>query len=307
MSVGIEITDGGSWSRADIAAVTQQLERAGVHYWVLGADRGDPVADSRESLDPSLVATVAARHSTELGLVIAAAAHRDHPYNLARRLLSVDHAAQGRVGWLALDGDHRIGLDTTVDAWTGGALDAGHTAEAVAAVRTLWRTWPLDSVLGDRATGVFTDASRIRRADVRGGGYSIAGPLNLPGSTQGDLPVWQHAGPAVRDADLAVIEEAEPVPGWPAVVRLRAVDDIVPNLERLARTPNAVGVLLRLTADDLDEVLGELVPDARRRGLLALPRRGTLRRRLRLPLPTSPDLSTHRLAFAGAPNAGGRL
>ncbi|MGV9797438.1 hypothetical protein ACWDTP_05200 [Mycobacterium sp. NPDC003449] len=208
LSVGIEILDdgygayqrpGGDRSSRGVAVLADRLESAGVHYWVLGSGPGELGSSTGVSLDPSLVATVAARHSTNLGLVVAAAAHRDHPYNLARRLLSVDHAAQGRVGWFALDADRRIALNAVADTWTGAGLSAAHTAEAVGAVRTLWRTWPLESVVGDLAAGVFADTSLIRRADVRGR-YSIAGPLNVPGSVQGDLPVWQHADPDNPDA-----------------------------------------------------------------------------------------------------------
>ncbi|MDO3635156.1 LLM class oxidoreductase, partial [Mycolicibacterium arseniciresistens] len=241
LSVGVEIVGDEYQSARAIGSLTATLERSGVHYLVIGAERGEPGYLPATSLDPSVVATVAARHSTEIGVVVAAAAHRDHPYNLARRLLSVDHAARGRVGWLALDTDRRIGLDAQSDTWTGARLDPAHTAEAVAAVRALWRTWPLGSVLGDRETGVFTDTSQIRHADVDGV-YSIAGPMNVPGSLQGDLPVWQHDSPAVRDADLVIVEEDEPVPDRPAVVRLRAAVGLEATLERLSRTAGAVGV-----------------------------------------------------------------
>ncbi|MGA5462154.1 luciferase [Mycobacterium sp. NPDC050041] len=305
LSVGVEITGDGHDSVAEIFSLATRLENAGVHYWVIGADRGEPSGASRASSDPSIVATVAARHSTSLGLVVAAAAHRDHPYNLARRLLSVDHAARGRVGWLALDADHRIGLDAGYDTWTSAVLDPAHTAEAVAAVRTLWRTWPRESVHGNRDTGVFADTSQIRRADVDGV-YSIAGPLNLPGSIQGDLPVWQHDGPTVRDADVVIVEEAEPVPGRPTVVRLRSLHELGATLQRLSRTAGAAGVLLRVTADALEPALDE-VSAARQRGLLTAPDGATLRERLHLPPPELPDLITHLPAFAGAPQPGGRL
>ncbi|PBJ66354.1 luciferase, partial [Mycobacterium avium subsp. hominissuis] len=165
LSVGIELAGDGIGERSPasgIAGLAHRLESAGVHYWVIGADRTEPPA--APSLDASVIATVAARHSSHLGLVVAAAPHRDHPYNLARRLVSVDHAARGRVGWFALDADRRIALGAGADTWTGAALGPAHTAEAIAAVRTLWRTWPFASVLGDRSTGVFTDTTRLRRA-----------------------------------------------------------------------------------------------------------------------------------------------
>lgn len=305
LTLGIEVAgDGiGTGPRAHgIAALARRLEAAGVHYWVVGADRGEQTGVA-PSLDPSLVATVAARHTAELGLVVAASTHRDHPYNLARRLLSVDHAARGRVGWFALDADRRIALNAAADTWTGATLAPAHTTESIDAVRILWRTWPYASLRGDRAAGVFADITQIRRADT-GGAYRITGPLNVPGSVQGDLPVWRHPGPGARGADLVVVEDGDPVPSG-AVVRLREADDAA--LARVARTPGAVGALLRVPPATVPAVLDEVLPAARRRGAVAAAGRGTLRRRLGLPAPAEPDLSTHRRAYDSSPTVAARL
>lgn len=295
---------------ADIAGLAGRLEAAGVSYWVIGAGRGEGNDVTVEGLDPSLLATIAARHTSRLGLVVAAAAHRDHPYNLARRLVSVDHAAHGRVGWLALDFDHSIALNANTDTWTGGDLDPAHTDDAIVAVRALWRTWPLDSVVGDLNTGVFSDVSRIRRADVHNA-YDIAGPLNVPGSVQGDLPVWRQAGadrysPAGA-ADHLIVEDGDPIPAvGNVVVRLRSADSIDAALDRIAGYPNASGVLLRIGPAELDHVLHEVLA-ARKRGLLADHETGTLRERLGLPVPVAPDLTRNPTVFETVPNPGGRL
>ena len=320
LSVGVEVVGDGAGepgSAADrpvrgIASLAQRLEAAGVGYWVLGAERGERSDATHATLDPSLLATVAARHTSSLGLVIAAAAHRDHPYNLARRLLSVDHAAQGRVGWLALDFDHGTALNAATDTWLGDELGPAHTADAVAAVRTLWRTWPLKSVVGDRATGVFADTDQIRRADVARG-YRIAGPLNVPGSAQGDLPVWRQAIPgadaSVSGADIVVVEEGAPVPaGKPVVVRVRTIARIGSVLERLSANGNVAGVVVRLDSHTLTPFLDGALPEARRRGfVLTATKPVSLRELLNLPVPQQPDLAGHALAFASAPNPGGRL
>ncbi|OLO98738.1 luciferase [Mycolicibacterium porcinum] len=313
LTVGIEVTGDGlsvlDAGVAGIAGLAGRLEAAGVSYWVIGAGRGEGNDVTVEGLDPSLLATVAARHTSRLGLVVAAAAHRDHPYNLARRLVSVDHAAHGRVGWLALDFDHSIALNANTDTWTGGDLDPAHTEDAIVAVRALWRTWPLDSVVGDLDTGVFADVSRIRRADVHNA-YDIAGPLNVPGSVQGDLPVWRQAGSGHDSgaADHLIVEDGDPIPAaGNVVVRLRSADSIDAALERITASAKASGVLLRLDPAELDHVLHEVLPAARERGLLAEPETGTLRERLGLPVPVAPDLTRNPTVFATVPNPGGRL
>lgn len=314
LTVGIEVAGDGLGRHgvgvAGIAGLAGRLEAAGVTYWVIGAERGEINDVTTEGLDASLLATIAARHTSHLGLVVAAAAHRDHPYNLARRLVSVDHAAQGRVGWLALDLDHSIALNAATDTWTGAILDAVHTGDAIAAVRALWRTWPLDSVVGDVDNGVFSDVSRIRRADVRNG-YEIAGPLNVPGSVQGDLPVWRQAGAdgdSAHGADQLIVEDGDPIPATgKIVVRLRSTDLIDLALARIARHPSISGVLLRIGPDELDHVLQEVLPSARSRGLLSDYGTGTLRERLRVPAPARPDLTGNPTVFETVPNPGGRL
>lgn len=298
-SFGIEIVGDGIGARAP-AELARRLDAAGVSYWVIGAGRDEPVHSV--NLDPTVIATIAARHSRELGVVVAAAAHRDHPYNLARRLLSVDHAAQGRAGWLTLEADRRIALNALQDSWTQRSLDPAHTTDAVAAVRALWRTWPLSSVIADHETGVFADTSQIRRADVRNT-YRISGPMNVPGSVQGDLPVW--AGPGVGGADLVVIDHGDPLPEVPAVVRVRGAERLTEALNGLSAP--VAGILARVGVHELDRVLDEILPVAHQRGLIGTDRRGTLRQRLGTAVPLEPDLSTKPLAFSGAVNPGGRL
>lgn len=315
LTVGVEVAGDGlgvlDAGVAGIAGLAGRLEAAGVSYWVIGAERGEGNDVTVEGLDPSLLATIAARHTSRLGLVVAAAAHRDHPYNLARRLVSVDHAAHGRVGWLALDFDHSIALNASTDTWTGADLDVTHTEDAIVAVRALWRTWPLDSVVGDLDAGVFSDVSRIRRADVHNA-YDIAGPLNVPGSVQGDLPVWRQAefagDGAASAADHLIVEDGDPIPAaGDVVVRLRSADAIDAALERIAVHPKVSGVLLRLAPLDLDHVVHEVLPAARSRDLLADHETGTLRERLGLPVPVAPDLTRNPTAFEAVPNPGGRL
>lgn len=305
-SIGVEVIGDGFGGTHEVSALGRvadlagRLERSGVTYWVIGAGRGEHVPSI--SLDPTAVATVAARHTSSLGLVVAAAAHRDHPYNLARRLVSVDHAARGRVGWLALDADNATALNADRAVWTDAALATAHTTDAVAAVRALWRTWPLASVVGDRATGVFADTARIRRADVAVG-YAIAGPLNVPGSRQGDLPVWRTGDRA--GADVLIVEDdagKDRVPDRtdiPVVVRVRS--NHVAAVTRLAADDGVAGVVLRLPVADLDHVLRHVAPKA------GADTETTLRHRLQLHPPPEPDISTHAPAFTTPPNPGARL
>ncbi|MGW9169784.1 hypothetical protein ACWGPP_19200 [Agromyces sp. NPDC055657] len=166
-------------------------------------------------------------------------------------------------------------------------------------------------MVGDLDTGVFSDVSRIRRADVHNA-YDIAGPLNVPGSVQGDLPVWRQAGFArggvAGAADHLIVEDGDPIPvTGKVVVRLRSAGSIDAALQRVAGRPEVSGVLLRLDPSELDHVLHEVLPAARKRGLLGDRATGTLRERLGVPVPVAPDLTRNPTVFETVPNPGGRL
>ncbi|MGW0178092.1 hypothetical protein [Nocardia sp. NPDC003345] len=183
-------------------------------FAVVGIDRlaGPGATPAATDLDPSLLATALASYGGP-AVVLAATAHIDLPYNLARRALSVDHLTRGRSGVLLGSRDPR---GRTEKAWSGAGL--GRTAElgpdtaadTARAIAGLWQSWPADSVVGDKESGILVRSERIRRVDHRGAAVT-AGPLSIPGSLQG-TPVlaWYEPDPAagirgVEVYDLTVL------------------------------------------------------------------------------------------------------
>jgi len=186
-----------------VARLADRIARSGAVAVVIGADRFDPGRGRGHRVDPTSAALALGRALPELGLIVATAPTREHPYNVARRVLSLDHVLDGRVGLLVGTRDH-------------GAPTAARThdaAEFAEVVRGLWRTWPLDSIVGDRDAGLFVHAERIRPLDHDGGpeGYRVRGPLTTPSSRQGEpvLAVW-HDVPAA-DADLVLGGDDHPL------------------------------------------------------------------------------------------------
>ncbi|MGV9797437.1 hypothetical protein ACWDTP_05195 [Mycobacterium sp. NPDC003449] len=106
---------------------------------------------------------------------------------------------------------------------------------------------------------------------------------------------------------MVVVDDGDPVPPRPTVVRVRTTASAAAVLDRLAGTPDVIGILWRSPPDALGPILDAVLPAARRSGVLAAATGGTLRERLGLPAPGAPDLSGHPLAFESAPNPGGRL
>lgn len=192
---------------------------------VLGAQER-PLGYDAVALATSLTARVPG-----LPVIVASDGERDHPYNAARRLLSLDHLSGGRAGVL----------------FRNGSSTAAHTAERIRAIRALWNSWPRESLVADRESGVYAHTGGIRAVDHSGPGFRIRGALNSPSSIQGEpVSLWQ-AGTA-EDVDTASGLVDLVVPGDAALV---PVDSAAALDGALAAAPPGTG-----EHDTLRELLG---------------------------------------------------
>ncbi len=141
-------------TRGTAAEFGRAVEEAGVDFLVFGRDRLSASHPDTPTLDPTVAAVVLARHTTDVGIVVAAAVGGVNIRTTSpRRLASVDHGSRGgRVGWLVGTVDR---TEPHADAvWVDAdPLDA--TADAVTVVRSLWGgSWPATSIVRDRSRGV---------------------------------------------------------------------------------------------------------------------------------------------------------
>ncbi|MEN0136661.1 MAG: LLM class flavin-dependent oxidoreductase [Rhodococcus sp. (in: high G+C Gram-positive bacteria)] len=261
----------------------RRIDEAGIDFLVLGGDRVVTGASAHPAIDATVAATVLARHTRSVGLVVAGAVVRDHPFNLARRIGSLDHGSRGRAGWLAQTSDRSAGSWATADP-----VDAA--ADAVSVVRKLWESWPGDSIVDDAERGIFADSERIVHID-HSGIFSVSGPLNVPEPPQRKPPVfWRPASDAEqvaarRGADAVILADEEAVRRYRAHFDADAARDQVVLIDRPwspggdpASATEADGVIVGgFTASDLPALLDAV----RREPILRDPRR-TLRDRLGL-------------------------
>ncbi|GAA2985664.1 alkanesulfonate monooxygenase SsuD/methylene tetrahydromethanopterin reductase-like flavin-dependent oxidoreductase (luciferase family) [Microbacterium terrae] len=227
--------------------------------------------------DPVAVATALTVHLPGIGVIAAADRDGDHPYNAARRLLSLDHLSGGRAGALFSGG--------------GAADEASHTAERIEVVRKLWNSWPVETLLVDHATRRYARTDGIRAIAHAGDRYEVRGALNTPTSRQGEpVSLWWVDTPDELEAsfglvDLVVTDSEHVMTAW----------SIAASAERprlVSTVPGAAGIsLVRVrTRDGLARALDSASP--------AVPAR-TLRKRLGLP-ERRYDLSHAPLAFGAA-------
>ncbi|MGW4979309.1 NtaA/DmoA family FMN-dependent monooxygenase [Streptomyces mirabilis] len=182
-----------------------------------------------------------------LGLAATVNATFNEPYELARRLATLDHLSGGRAGWNVV---------TSSDAFTGenfrrgGFLDRAdryaRAAEFVATARELWDSWTPEGV--------------ARPFAHQGQHFDIAGEFGLPRSPQGQ-PVVIQAGDSDEGREFAAAT-ADVV-----FTRHGTLDagrefyaDVKGRLATYGRSPEDLKIMPGVTV-----VLGDTAADARER------------------------------------------
>jgi FMN-dependent oxidoreductase (nitrilotriacetate monooxygenase family) len=141
--------------------------------------------------------------TTHLGLAGTLNATFNEPYELARRLATLDHLSGGRAAWNVV---------TSFDAFTGqnfrrgGFLDRSgryeRAQEMIDAIRALWEAWDAADLVADKASGRFLGRPDAGAFSVHSGQFDIAGRFPVPRSPQG-RPVVLQAGVSPQGRDFA--------------------------------------------------------------------------------------------------------
>jgi len=145
-------------------------------------------------LEPLTLLTALAVVTEHIGLIATVSTTYNDPYNLARRLASVDHVSGGRVGW------NIVTSATAAEAGNFGLderplhADRYERADEFLEVAIkLWDSWHDDAIVADKETGRWGDPSLIRPIEHTGKHFRVAGGLNVSRSPQGH-PLLVQAG-----------------------------------------------------------------------------------------------------------------
>jgi FMN-dependent oxidoreductase (nitrilotriacetate monooxygenase family) len=157
-------------------------------------------------IDPMALVPAMAHATTHLGFGVTCNLAYEQPFLFARRMATLDHLTNGRIGWNIVTGY----LDSAARAmgFTGQmAHDDRYDLadEYMAAVYQLWEGgWQDDAVIRDRAAGVYTDPAKVRAVHHRGKQFHIdAVPLWEPSPQR--TPVLYQAGASDRGRVFAAL------------------------------------------------------------------------------------------------------
>ncbi len=145
--------------------------------------------------DPLLLVPAMAAATTHLGFGVTVTLSYEPPFPFARRMSTLDHLTNGRIGWNVVTGY----LDSAAKGMGQSGQRAHDDRYAVAedymqVVYKLWEgSWADDAVIADAGTGVFTRPERVRKVRHDGLHFKLDA-LHLSEPSPQRTPVLYQAG-----------------------------------------------------------------------------------------------------------------
>jgi len=228
--------------------------------------------------DPLYSVPAMAAVTKNLVFGVTASTTYEPPYSLARRFSTVDHLAEGRVGWNIvtsyLDSAARnYGLNTQIEHDERYRI----ADEYMDVLYKLWEgSWRDDAVVTDVETGQYAVPERVRQIHHKGKYFNVPGPHLCEPSPQ-RTPFLFQAGTSKSGKEFGAKHAEAIFVGGQFPEKLRGqVDEIRRLAEEYGRDPRSIKVIAGLTiivaeTDELAEAKrAELLSYGDREGALAL-------------------------------------
>jgi len=210
--------------------------------------------------DPAVLVPAMAAVTRHLGFGITANLSHEPPYLFARRMSTLDHLSQGRLGWNIVTGF----LDSTARAH-GQASQTRHDErydradDYMALVYQLWEgSWADDAVLADPASGQYARPERVRTVRHQGPYYQLEA-IHLSEPSPQRTPLLFQAGASARGLRFAARHaEALFLPNQGLQGTAQLVQQLNGSLQAQGRTRDSYRLLT-----SLEVVVGRDADEAR--------------------------------------------
>lgn len=199
-------------------------------------------------LEPLTLLSALAVTTTHIGLVGTATSSYNDPYNLARSFASLDLISKGRAAWnVVTTGPEGAAQNYSRDTHFDHRLRYRRAHEHVAVVKGLWHSYEEDAFPADKAAGIFLDPAKQHALNHKGEFFSVAGPLGVSRSPQGE-PVIFQAGDSHDGRDLgAAIAEGIYATGDNFEDAQEYYQDVKQRAAALGRNPEHITIMPGIT------------------------------------------------------------
>ncbi|MEK3916348.1 LLM class flavin-dependent oxidoreductase [Paenibacillus sp. FSL H7-0331] len=154
--------------------------------------------------DPSYLIPAMAAVTEHLGFVVTSSITYDHPYALARKMSTLDHLTNGRIGWNIVTSNLNsaaLNFSLTEQMEHDTRYDRGD--EFLNVCYKLWQcSWESDAVVRDRINRVYTDPAKIHEIRHKGTFFKEPG-IHLCEPSPQRTPVLFQAGSSTRGRQFA--------------------------------------------------------------------------------------------------------
>ncbi|PAE28967.1 5,10-methylene tetrahydromethanopterin reductase [Paenibacillus sp. 7884-2] len=216
-------------------------------YDVYGESRDAAVRNGVQSPvnDPFLIVPYMAAVTKHLGFGITASVTHEHPYTFARKISTLDHLTNGRIGWNIVTSYLKsaavnMGLEDQINHDERYNI----AEEYLEVCYKLWEeSWEDDAVKLDKENRVFTDPSKVHDINHQGKYYRVPGAHLCEPSPQ-RTPVLYQAGASKKGRAFAANNAELVFIGAPTIATAKAtVDKLQEDIERAGRSKEEIKIL----------------------------------------------------------------
>jgi FMN-dependent oxidoreductase (nitrilotriacetate monooxygenase family) len=156
-----------------------------------------------DHFEPLTLLAALAAVTKRIGLIATVSTSFNQPFNVARKVASLDQISAGRLGLnLVASSGGAEALNFNRESHFDHALRYERAAEFYDVVTGLWDSWEEDSFVRDKQSGIYLDTGKLHVLGHKGPHFQVHGPLNVNRSPQG-RPVAVQAGASEAGKELA--------------------------------------------------------------------------------------------------------